>query len=81
MKIEISEEHAEALKAAVTAGTFGSVDEAVSAALDQLLLAGEDLSWAKPLVEEAMAEFARGEGIQLADARAELRAHRDRLKS
>lgn len=80
MKIEISPHHAKALEAAVAAGTFPSVDEAVSAALDQLLVAEMDLSWAKPLVDEALAERARGEGIPVAVALAELRDHLDRLK-
>ena len=81
MKIEISAEHAEALKAAVSAGTFASVDEAVSAALDQLLFVGEDLSWAKPLVDEALAEKVRGEGIPISVLMSKLESRLLRLRN
>ncbi|MFO1172953.1 MAG: hypothetical protein U1E49_18570 [Hyphomicrobiaceae bacterium] len=74
MKIEISAEHAEALKAAVSAGDFASVDEAVAAALDQLFMSDEDMSWAKPLVAEALAELERGEGIPAEKVFGELKA-------
>lgn len=52
------------LEAQVAAGHFPSVDEAVQAAVAEMMaLATEDFEWARPYIEEADASLARGEGI------------------
>ena len=52
------------LEAQVAAGHFPSVDEAVQAAVAEMMaLAAEDFEWARPYIEEADASLARGEGI------------------
>jgi hypothetical protein len=35
----------------------------------------DDLSWAKPLVDEALAEIERGEGVPRSEAMKQVRAH------
>jgi antitoxin ParD1/3/4 len=68
MMITLTPEQRERLEAAVAAGQFGSVEEAVQYAVDNLVLTSadlDDLSWAKPLLDEARASLARGEGLSL----------------
>jgi Arc/MetJ-type ribon-helix-helix transcriptional regulator len=59
----------------VEAGAFKTPAEAIAFAVRQVAPAGDDLSWAKPLVDEAMAEIARGEGIPRSEAMQQVRAH------
>lgn len=66
MTITLTPEQQQRLEAAVAAGQFASVEEAVRCAVDRLVgfdLEFGDLSWAKPLLDEARASLARGEGI------------------
>ena len=52
------------LEAQVAAGHFPSIDEAVQAAVAEMMaLAAEDFESARPYIEEADASLARGEGI------------------
>jgi antitoxin ParD1/3/4 len=61
MKIELSNDQQKWLEAAVKAGRFTSVDEAVAMAIADLIsLEEDDLAWAKPFVEQARASAARG---------------------
>lgn len=63
MQITVEREQEDVLREFVATGRFSSVEEAVRAAIDQLRFAEDDLSWAKPLVDEAIAEIERGESI------------------
>jgi Arc/MetJ-type ribon-helix-helix transcriptional regulator len=47
----------------VAAGRFSSLDEAVAEAIDFLKSSDDDLEWAKPLVDEGLAELDKGEAI------------------
>jgi len=80
MTITLTPEQQRRLEAAVAAGRFASVEEAVRIAVDHLVPTGAelgDLSWAKPYLDEARASIARGESISLE----EFNAHVDtRLK-
>ncbi len=61
-------------KAAVAAGRFASVEEAVRFAVDRLALEDAeygDLSWVKPYLDEARAEIVRGETVSMEEAFAE----------
>ncbi len=80
MKIEIDDRRLAELRHAVSAGHFANVEEAVNSALDSFLVASEDISWAKPLVDEALAEKQRGEGIPLDEFKLEIAAHLARLE-
>ncbi|HJU32072.1 MAG TPA: hypothetical protein VJ740_11475, partial [Hyphomicrobiaceae bacterium] len=53
-------EQQEWLEAEVAAGRFQSMDDAVAAAVAELMsIADDDLAWAKPFVEQARASIAR----------------------
>ena len=52
------------LEAEVTAGRFQSMDDAVAAAVAELMsIHDDDLAWAKPYVEQARASVAHGDVI------------------
>jgi len=66
MTITLTPEQQKRLEAAVAAGQFASVEEAVRFAVDHLVLSDaerDDLSWAKPYLDEARAQIARGETV------------------
>jgi antitoxin ParD1/3/4 len=64
MNITISPEQQKWLETEVAAGHFDSIDDAVAAAIGQLMsLNDDDLAWAKPYIEQARASVARGEAI------------------
>lgn len=63
MQISLTQEHEAWLRAQVAAGRFASLEEAVAEAIDSLRGEDEELAWAKPLVEEGLAELDRGEAI------------------
>jgi len=63
MQIQLTKEHEEWLRTQVAAGRFVSLEEAVAEAIDGLRSEDEALTWAKPLVDEGLAELDRGESI------------------
>jgi len=64
MTITLSNDQQKWLEAQVAAGNFASIDEAVAIAVAELrAMAGDDLSWAKPYVEEARRSVAAGHVI------------------
>jgi antitoxin ParD1/3/4 len=63
MQIELTKEQEEWLRAQVAAGRFSSLDEAVAEAIEFLKDSDEELAWAKPLVDEGLAELDRGEAF------------------
>lgn len=67
--LKLRPEQEEALRAQVAAGRFASVEAAISFAVDHfmsLLPADlDDLSWAKPYIDEARAQIERGEVVTL----------------
>jgi Arc/MetJ-type ribon-helix-helix transcriptional regulator len=65
----------------VRAGAFKTPPEAIAFAVRQLASPDDDLSWVIPLLEEARAEIARGEGLSLEKFRARMRARRDALSN
>jgi Arc/MetJ-type ribon-helix-helix transcriptional regulator len=65
----------------VQAGAFKTPAEAIAFAVRQLASPDEDLSWVTPLLDEARAEIARGEGLSLEEFRARMRARKDALSS
>jgi Arc/MetJ-type ribon-helix-helix transcriptional regulator len=74
MTITLTSEQQKWLEAEVAAGRFVSVEEAVRLAVADFMLHAADLSWAKPYIDEAEAEFAAGKTIALD----EFNAHVDR---
>jgi len=74
MNIILPTEQQKWLEAEVAAGRFRSIDEALTAAVADLMAAeDDDLAWAKPYVDEATAAIARGEHVSLDEFRAEIR--------
>lgn len=83
MEIPLTSEQAAWLGARVAAGEFASVEQAVLSLLDQSMArsddAEDDLAWAKPLVDEALASVARSEAIPIDDHREHMAALLARL--
>ena len=64
MTIQLSPAQQRWLEAQVAAGRFASLEQAVAIAVAELMATDEDdLAWAKPLVDMAADELARGEGV------------------
>jgi len=73
MNITLPREQQEWLEAQVRAGAYESIDEALASIVaEHMLLDIDDLGWAKPLVDEARASIARGEGMTLEEYRARM---------
>ncbi len=65
MKITLTPEQQEWLAAHVARGEFPSIEVAVRRLVDERITEraaeeGDDLAWAKPYVDEALADVARG---------------------
>jgi antitoxin ParD1/3/4 len=63
MQIHLTKDQEDWLLAQVAAGRFASLDEALAEAIDGLRAEEESLAWAKPLIDEGLAELDRGESI------------------
>ena len=65
MTIHLKADHEQWLSQQVAEGRFASVDEAVAQAIEALRLDDGDMDdeWVRPLLAEAEASLARGEGI------------------
>ena len=83
MTITLTPEQQRRLEAAVAAGQFASVEEAVRWAVDHIVVTDEDLgdlSWAKPYLDEAREAIARGESISLEEFNARSRQAARKLR-
>ena len=70
MSISLTPEQQASLAALVERGEFGSIEEAARQLIDERIAErmaeeSDDLAWAKPYVDEALAEVARGEVMTL----------------
>jgi antitoxin ParD1/3/4 len=64
MNIKLPPEQLKWLEAEVAAGRFASVDEALTLAVaDLMTVYNDDLAWAKPYVDEALASVESGDVI------------------
>jgi len=73
MTITLTPEQLKWIEQQVAGGQFESVEDAVRLAVADLMTVGtDDLAWAKPLVDDARASLARGEGIPAEAVRAEI---------
>jgi antitoxin ParD1/3/4 len=65
MTITLSKPHEHWLREQVDAGAFPSLDAAVGAAVERMMLeddlSDDELMWVKPLVDEGLAQLERGE--------------------
>lgn len=79
MTIQLSPEQQRWLEDQVAAGHFASLEQAVAVAIADLMsTVDDDLDWAKPLVDEAIASVDRGEGIPADEAWAQIHKSLDR---
>jgi antitoxin ParD1/3/4 len=62
MNVKLPPEQQKWLEGQVAAGHFASIDDALSAAVaDVMTIHRDDLAWAKPHIEQARASVARGD--------------------
>jgi Arc/MetJ-type ribon-helix-helix transcriptional regulator len=81
MNVQLSPAHQKWLADQVSAGTFASVDDAVAWAIEGMMrLTDDDLTWARPYLENGEASLARGEGIPGDDFLARLDGRLDALR-
>jgi antitoxin ParD1/3/4 len=81
MTIQLSPAQQRWLEAQVAAGRFASLEQAVAVAVAELMATDEDdLAWAKPLVDRAADELARGEGVAGDRALARIQSALDRSR-
>jgi antitoxin ParD1/3/4 len=76
MNIALKPDQLKWLQDEVSAGSFASIEDAVRLAVAGLMDASEDddLAWAAPLVEEARASIAKGDGLPAAEVKSEIEA-------
>jgi antitoxin ParD1/3/4 len=74
MTITLTPEQMAWIEARVARSDFPSVEEAVRQLVDEGIaersIEDGDLAWAKPLVDQAMAEIEHGNGINLGECKA-----------
>ena len=83
MTITLTPEQQKRLEAAVAAGQFASVEEAVRFAVDHFVLTDADLadlSWAKPYLDEARESLTRGESVSLEEFNAHVERRLSKLR-
>lgn len=77
MSISITPEQQAWLATHVARGEFASVDEAARQLIDERIaermIEEDDLAWAKPLVDEALAAVARGEIMSVEEHKARMK--------
>jgi antitoxin ParD1/3/4 len=78
MTITLTADQEASLSALVASGDFASIEEAARALLDERLAAREieddDFAWAKPFIDEAEANIARGAVISREEHDASIKA-------
>jgi antitoxin ParD1/3/4 len=80
MTISLTQERRARTNARIERGEFVSMEEAVQQLIEERIRKREleeidDLAWAKPLVDEALAEVERGEFISREEHQARMDAH------
>lgn len=81
MTITLPREQQEWLEAQVKAGYYDSIEDAVASIVaEHMQLDIDDMSWAKPLVDEALASLDRGEGMTLEEYRRRMDERFGKLK-
>jgi antitoxin ParD1/3/4 len=82
MNITLPIEQQKWLESEVAAGRFESLDDALAAAVAELMsIDADDLAWARPYVEEARASVARGAVIVGEEFFQRLDGRLDKLRS
>lgn len=72
MQITLSADQERWLKTRIANGEFHSVDDAIRQLIgDRMIIEGDDMAWAKPLVDEARA-VARGDVSSIEEAESDI---------
>jgi antitoxin ParD1/3/4 len=78
MSITLTPGQQEWINARIASGEFASVEQAVRQLIDEriaeLSIEEDDLAWAKPLVDEALAQVERGEVLTREEHQARIKA-------
>ena len=78
MPIALSKSQQEWLRAAVGAGSFASIDEAIATAVQRMIvddgMDDAELDWAQPLLNQGLAELDRGHSFSHDDVFAHVEA-------
>ncbi|MFL5253705.1 MAG: type II toxin-antitoxin system ParD family antitoxin [Rhodopila sp.] len=84
MSITLTPDQQEWINARIANGAFGSVEQAVRQLIDERIaeraIEEDDTAWAKPLVDEAIAQADRGEVLTLEEHQARNAARITALK-
>jgi Arc/MetJ-type ribon-helix-helix transcriptional regulator len=83
MTITLTAEQQKRLEVAVAGGQFASVEEAVRWAVDHFVVTAadlDDLSWAKPYLDEAREAIARGDSVSLEEFNAHVDERLSKLR-
>lgn len=81
MNITLPREQQEWLEAQVQAGAYDSIDDAIASIVaQQMVVEVDDMAWAKPLVDEALAAADRGETMTLDEYRAMMKERFGKLE-
>jgi len=81
MNITPPREQQEWLEAQVKAGTYDSIDDAVTSILaDYMNMDIDDMAWARPMVDEGRASLEQGKGLTLAEHLAHIDETLEKLK-
>jgi antitoxin ParD1/3/4 len=80
MNIRLRPDQQKWLEAQIAKGEFASIDDAVQQMIAERMWFDDDLSWAKPYVDEALAAAARGDVITLDQHKAEIEKQLKALK-
>jgi antitoxin ParD1/3/4 len=70
MRIDLDDKYREWLRARIAAGDYATIEEAVAAAIERMMLddgPDDDDAWARPLVEEGLSQLDRGESFSHED--------------
>jgi antitoxin ParD1/3/4 len=86
MTVTLTSEQEARLKAYVARGEYASIEEAARQLIDERIAErtaeeGDDLAWAKPYLDEALADAERGDVITLEEHEARTKALLAALKS
>lgn len=76
MNIRLRPDQQKWLEAQVAKGEFASVEDAVQQMIAERMWFDDDLSWAKPYVEEALGDVASGRIMTLEEHRARMARRR-----
>ena len=81
MNIMLPPAQQEWLEAKVAKGEYASIEQAIQQMIEErMIFENDDLAWAKPYVDEALAQVDRGEVLSLEEHEARMEKHLKALK-